>query len=120
MIIIHLNAGRLSKPENLRKLLGWLVKAPEDVDESLRYKLPYIACEVLCCEAPPLIGALTETTEVLDIAWSILDRDPPLNPIQASYFAKVMGMLLLRETDKVSLVIFAVSCVSDARIYPEP
>ncbi|KAF9578298.1 hypothetical protein BGW38_005981, partial [Lunasporangiospora selenospora] len=33
--------------------------------------------------------------------WEFLDRPPPLNPVQASYFAKVIGVFLMKKTSKM-------------------
>ncbi|KAF8939749.1 hypothetical protein BGZ58_008837 [Dissophora ornata] len=33
--------------------------------------------------------------------WEFLDRPPPLNPVQASYFAKVIGMFLIKKTSEM-------------------
>jgi len=33
--------------------------------------------------------------------WEFLDRPPPLSPVQASYFAKVIGVFLMKKTSEV-------------------
>lgn len=53
-----------------------------------------------------MVEALSATKEILNGAWTILDRQSPLNPIQASYFAKVMIMLLARQPDRMLDYIF--------------
>lgn len=39
---------------------------------------------------------------MLEKFWEFLDRPPPLNPVQASYFAKVIGVFLMKKTGDVS------------------
>jgi len=66
----------------------------------IRY--PFIACEVIACEAWGIFESALSNTDVLVKFWEFLDRPPPLNPMQASYFAKVIGVFLMKRTNEVT------------------
>ncbi|TPX57476.1 hypothetical protein PhCBS80983_g03815 [Powellomyces hirtus] len=85
----------LSKPEMLKQLLGYIMA--EDLDENKRFKYPYLACEILSCEIFSICEAIVGNMELLKDFWSLLDRPAPLNPLTASYFSKVNGVLLTKK-----------------------
>ena len=69
---------------------------PPGASDVRRYKYPYMATEVFCCEVPAILSAAVDNTQHLAALVSILDQPPDtLDPHQAGYFEKVL-MLLLR------------------------
>ncbi|KAJ3056073.1 hypothetical protein HK097_008201 [Rhizophlyctis rosea] len=89
----------LCKPEILSQLLAYITT--EDLDEAKRFKYPYLASEVLCCEIFTVCEAVISNNELLNTFWSFLDRPAPLNPLHASYFSKVNGVLLQKKTPEM-------------------
>ncbi|CAH1250946.1 PPP6R3 [Branchiostoma lanceolatum] len=95
-----------------RKLIDFLVRSevmeelvnlitqdpPDDVEEKIRYKYPNTACELLTSDVSQINDKLGDDEALLNKLWSFLEAEPPLNPLLASFFSKVMGMLLARKT----------------------
>ncbi|XP_048578383.1 serine/threonine-protein phosphatase 6 regulatory subunit 3 isoform X2 [Nematostella vectensis] len=90
------------RPEILEELVNLIIKEPEeDFDEKLRYKHPNTACEVLTSDVFTIIDKMTASEELLNKLWSFLDHNAPLNPLLASFFSKVIGMLITRKTSQM-------------------
>ncbi|KAF9959870.1 hypothetical protein BGZ70_008739 [Mortierella alpina] len=67
-----------------------------DMNVALMY--PFIACEVIACEVWGIFESALSNIDMLVKFWEFLDRPAPLNPVQASYFAKVIGVFLMKKT----------------------
>ncbi|KAI9323937.1 SIT4 phosphatase-associated protein-domain-containing protein, partial [Zopfochytrium polystomum] len=89
----------LAKPENLSILLGLITNS--DLDESKKYKYPYLACEVISCEIMSICDGLVADNELLANFWTFLDRQAPIDPLQASYFSKVNGILIQKKVPEM-------------------
>lgn len=81
---------------------------PIELEDNVRYKYPNIACELLTCDVPALNERLASDELLLDKLYHFLDREPPLNPLLASFFSKIMGALIAKKTEQVSFVNFDV------------
>ncbi|KAI9806115.1 MAG: hypothetical protein M1833_004522 [Piccolia ochrophora] len=68
-------------------------------EEKTRLKYAYVACEVLSSETWSISEALMENHEHLRQFWQFLNRDTPLDPLQAGYFTKVNETLLDKKTE---------------------
>ncbi|KAF9547963.1 hypothetical protein EC957_007476 [Mortierella hygrophila] len=86
----------LREPNVLRQLLGYIIS--DDLEDRARFKYPFIACEVIACEVWGIFESALSNIDMLEKFWEFLDRPPPLNPVQASYFAKVIGVFLMKKT----------------------
>jgi hypothetical protein len=64
-------------------------------------RYPFTACEVFCCEVEAVFNTLLEDEELLQLLFSLLDKDPPLSCKAAGYFGRVVGQLLLRKTNEM-------------------
>ncbi|KAJ3160426.1 hypothetical protein HDU86_000760 [Geranomyces michiganensis] len=95
----------LCKPDVLKQLLGFIMA--EDLDEAKRFKYPYLACEILSCEIFSICEAIVGNMSLLTDFWSLLDRPTPLNPLTASYFSKVNGVLLSKKMPEMVTFIRA-------------
>lgn len=85
------------------ELVNLISKEPSiELDEKIRFKYPNIACELLTCDVPALNERLASNEVLLDKLYMFLECDPPLNPLLASYFSKVMGALIAKKTEQVS------------------
>ncbi|GAA5801101.1 hypothetical protein HPULCUR_006543 [Helicostylum pulchrum] len=101
----------LSKPEHIKCLLNYITAT--DLDETKRFKYPFLASEIIACEIQQIIDAIVieHKEELLVHFWSYLDRpaypkrrasdtseekkeELGLDSLQASYFCKTIGVLL--------------------------
>lgn len=79
-------------------------QSSRETDEARRSKL---SCEILSSGTWSLSEALMENMDHMRMFWSFLDREPPLNPVQAAYFTKINETLLDKKTDE--MIAFFVS-----------
>lgn len=87
------------RPEILEELVDLVVQPPDESKEDcLKYKHPNTACEVLTADVYAIIDKLTNNEDLLNKIWSFMESEPPLNPLLASFFSKVMGVLISRKT----------------------
>ncbi|XP_063987263.1 serine/threonine-protein phosphatase 6 regulatory subunit 3 isoform X2 [Diachasmimorpha longicaudata] len=91
----------LTKPEIMEELVTLTTKEPSsDIEERWRYKYPNIACELLTCNVPTLTEKLAGSESLLIKLYTFIDTDKPLNPLLASFFSKIIGVLLIRKSDQ--------------------
>uniref|UniRef100_V5GLW4 Serine/threonine-protein phosphatase 6 regulatory subunit 3 n=1 Tax=Anoplophora glabripennis TaxID=217634 RepID=V5GLW4_ANOGL len=92
----------LLKPDVMEELVTLTIKEPSiEIEERSRFKYPNIASELLTCDVPALNETLAGNEVLLDKLYSFLECDPPLNPLLASYFSKIMGALIAKKTEQV-------------------
>ncbi|KAF9333129.1 hypothetical protein BG006_004002 [Podila minutissima] len=89
----------LRDPAVLGQLLSYITS--DDLEDRARFKYPFIACEVVACELWGIFESALSNIEILVKFWEFLDRPPPLNPVQASYFGKVIGVFLMKKTGEM-------------------
>merc|ERR1719334_60102 len=88
----------LTKKESMEVLMNLIVKEPiDDEDEKVRYKYPNIACELLTSDVNMINDSLAENPDLLNQLYAFLEIESPLNPLLASFFSKVMGLLITRK-----------------------
>lgn len=81
------------------------IEPSQELDERTRFKYPNIACELLTCDVPALNERLAGDGALLAKLYSFLDSEPPLNPLLASFFSKIMGVLIAKKTEQVNIHI---------------
>ncbi|KAK9709780.1 Mitochondrial carrier protein [Popillia japonica] len=92
----------LIKPDIMDELVKLTTVEPsKELDESTRFKYPNIACELLTCDVPALNERLASDVALLEKLCLFLDNEPPLNPLLASFFSKIMGVLIAKKTEQV-------------------
>lgn len=67
------------------------------------FRYPNTACELLTCDVPQISDRLGEDESLLSLLYDFLDREPPLNPLLASFFSKTIGNLIARKTEQVMI-----------------
>ncbi|KAG8520593.1 Serine/threonine-protein phosphatase 6 regulatory subunit 1 [Galemys pyrenaicus] len=93
----------LLRPPHLRAMVAWVTQEPPaGGEERLRYKYPSVACEILTADVPQINDALGADESLLNRLYGFLQSGGSLNPLLASFFSKVMGILINRKTDQVS------------------
>lgn len=75
------------------------------------FRFPNIACELITSDVNQITDALAENTALLVKLVSFLDTDKALNPLQASFFSKVLGLLIMRKSELVGR--FAIIMLND-------
>ncbi|XP_045197932.1 serine/threonine-protein phosphatase 6 regulatory subunit 3-like isoform X2 [Mercenaria mercenaria] len=89
-------------PENMEELVRLITEEPaEDVEEKIRYKYPNTACELLTSDVSQINDALAGSDELVKKLYAFLDTDKTLNPLLASFFSKVMGLLITRKSEMI-------------------
>ncbi|KAK4877234.1 hypothetical protein RN001_009740 [Aquatica leii] len=87
----------LVKPEIIEELITLTTVEPSaDLDECTRFKYSNIACEILTCDAPKINERLAGDVALLSKLYTFVDSEPPLNPLLASFFSKIMSLLIAR------------------------
>lgn len=61
-----------------------------------------MACEILTSDVPQINDALGADESLLNRLYGFLQSGDSLNPLLASFFSKVMGILISRKTDQVA------------------
>ena len=64
-------------------------------------RYPSVACEILTSDVPQINDALGADESLLHRLYGFLQSSGRLNPLLASFFSKVMGVLINRKTDQV-------------------
>ncbi|KAK7494563.1 hypothetical protein BaRGS_00014216, partial [Batillaria attramentaria] len=92
----------LIQAENMEDMVKMITKEPaEDVEERVRFKYPNTACELLTSDVSQINDKLASDKELIDQLYSFLESDRPLNPLLASFFSKVMGLLITRKSEMI-------------------
>jgi hypothetical protein len=99
----YLSFSSLLKPEMMEELVSLITREPStELDERIRFKYPNIACELLTSDVSAINERLASDEVLLDKLYSFLECEPPLNPLLASYFSRIMGALIAKKTEQVS------------------
>ncbi|XP_077115670.1 serine/threonine-protein phosphatase 6 regulatory subunit 1 isoform X1 [Ranitomeya variabilis] len=92
----------LVQPQHMEELVTCITQEPpSDMDEKLRYKFPSVSCEILTADVTQINDALGEDEQLLKRLYSFLQNEDDLNPLLASFFSKVMGILINRKTEQI-------------------
>ncbi|XP_075696038.1 serine/threonine-protein phosphatase 6 regulatory subunit 1 isoform X2 [Rhinoderma darwinii] len=90
------------RPQHMEELVTCITQEPpSDTDEKLRYKYPSVSCEILTADVTQINDALGEDESLLKRLYGFLQNEDDLNPLLASFFSKVMGILINRKTEQI-------------------
>ncbi len=67
-------------------------------------RFPNTACELLTSDVPQISEKLAGDDALMAKVYGFLESDATLNPLLASFFSKVMGLLISRKSEMVSLL----------------
>uniref|UniRef100_A0A671XNW1 Protein phosphatase 6, regulatory subunit 3 n=1 Tax=Sparus aurata TaxID=8175 RepID=A0A671XNW1_SPAAU len=94
----------LLRPQCMEDLVTFITQEPStDVEEKVKYKYPNISCELLTSDVSQINDRLGEDEKLLMKLYGFLQNEPPLNPLLASFFSKVLSILIGRKPEQVSL-----------------
>ncbi|KAM4711653.1 serine/threonine-protein phosphatase 6 regulatory subunit 2a [Anableps anableps] len=92
----------LSQDHCMQELVSLITtEPPADLEERSRFKFPNIACELLTSDVSIINDKLGGDESLLEMLYKFLDKEPPLNPLLASFFSKTIGNLIARKTEQV-------------------
>ncbi|KAM9299406.1 serine/threonine-protein phosphatase 6 regulatory subunit 1 [Gastrophryne carolinensis] len=92
----------LIQPQHMEELVTCITQEPSaDMDEKLRYKYASVSCEILTADVSQINDALGEEESLLKQLYGFLQSNEDLNPLLASFFSKVMGILINRKTEQI-------------------
>ena len=94
-------------PARLHELLSLLVtEPPADADHRRGHKHPFLAAELMGCEAPQLLQSIFEDPDLLALLFSLLSS-PSLNLTLAGYFSKLFHILASRNCPRLLTILCA-------------
>ncbi|XP_030588390.1 serine/threonine-protein phosphatase 6 regulatory subunit 3 isoform X4 [Archocentrus centrarchus] len=92
----------LLRPQCMEDLVTYITQEPcTDVEEKVKYKYPNISCELLTSDVSQINDRLGEDEKLLLKLYSFLQNEPPLNPLLASFFSKVLSILIGRKPEQI-------------------
>ncbi|XP_017122133.1 serine/threonine-protein phosphatase 6 regulatory subunit 3 [Drosophila elegans] len=90
-----------TRPEVIRRLVELITTEPsEDVPMSQRFRYANMSCEILTLGLPSLDEKLLTDAETLQLLYSYLEKEPPLNPLLSSFFSKTFSMLFTKKPEQ--------------------
>ncbi|KAK2169540.1 hypothetical protein LSH36_9g15052 [Paralvinella palmiformis] len=92
----------LTTQPHMEELVNYITQEPTDeTDEKVRYKYPNAACELLTSDVDPITDKLVGEPALINTVYTFIENDAPLNPLLASFFSKVMGLLISRRSEQM-------------------
>ncbi|XP_025099468.1 serine/threonine-protein phosphatase 6 regulatory subunit 3-like isoform X3 [Pomacea canaliculata] len=92
----------LTQPANMEDMVSMIIREPAvDMEERLRFKYPNTACELLTSDVSQINDKLASDRDLIDKLYYFLEADTPLNPLLASFFSKIMGLLITRKSEMI-------------------
>ncbi|KNC33937.1 hypothetical protein FF38_03525 [Lucilia cuprina] len=90
-----------TRPDVIRRLIELITtEPPEEMPLSERFRHANIASEILTMGLPSLDEKLLADTDTLNMLYSYLENEPPLNPLLASFFSKTFSMLFTKKSEQ--------------------
>ncbi|KAM6973496.1 serine/threonine-protein phosphatase 6 regulatory subunit 3 [Aplochiton taeniatus] len=92
----------LLRPQCMEDLVTYITQEPStDVEEKIKYKYPNISCELLTSDVGQINDRLGEDENLLMKLYGFLQNEAPLNPLLASFFSKVLSILIGRKPEQI-------------------
>ncbi|KAL0968047.1 hypothetical protein UPYG_G00261610 [Umbra pygmaea] len=92
----------LVRPQCMEDLVTYITQEPsDDVEEKIKYKYPNISCELLTSDVGQINDRLGEDESLLMKLYGFLQNESPLNPLLASFFSKVLSILIGRKPEQI-------------------
>uniref|UniRef100_A0A4W5MIJ2 Protein phosphatase 6, regulatory subunit 3 n=1 Tax=Hucho hucho TaxID=62062 RepID=A0A4W5MIJ2_9TELE len=86
----------------MEDLVTYITQEPsDDVEEKIKYKYPNISCELLTSDVGQINDRLGEDESLLMKLYGFLQNESPLNPLLASFFSKVLSILIGRKPEQI-------------------
>lgn len=82
----------------------------------LSSRYPNISCELLTSDVSQINDRLGEDEKLLMKLYGFLQNEPPLNPLLASFFSKVLSILIGRKPEQVNQPEEGVVCENGIKV----
>lgn len=79
----------------------WVCNSSKIKPQLFSFRYPNISCELLTSDVSQINDRLGEEESLLIKLYSFLLNEPPLNPLLASFFSKVLSILISRKPEQV-------------------
>ncbi|XP_064541697.1 serine/threonine-protein phosphatase 6 regulatory subunit 3 [Drosophila montana] len=90
-----------TRPEVIRRLVELITTEPaEDLPMAQRFRYANMSCEILTLGLPSLDEKLLSDADTLQLLYSYLEKEPPLNPLLSSFFSKTFSMLFTKKPEQ--------------------
>ncbi|XP_017956995.1 serine/threonine-protein phosphatase 6 regulatory subunit 3-B isoform X2 [Drosophila navojoa] len=90
-----------TRPEVIRRLVELITTEPsEDLPMSQRFHYANMSCEILTIGLPSLDEKLLSDADTLQLLYSYLKKEPPLNSLLSSFFSKTFSMLFTKKPEQ--------------------
>ncbi|XP_030385794.1 serine/threonine-protein phosphatase 6 regulatory subunit 3-A [Scaptodrosophila lebanonensis] len=90
-----------TRPEVIKRLVQLITTEPsEDVPMVQRFRYANMSCEILTLGLPSLDEKLLSDADTLQLLYSYLEKEPPLNPLLSSFFSKTFSMLFTKKPEQ--------------------
>lgn len=92
----------LSRIENMEQLINYITLEPQnDEDEKTKFYKSYISCELLSSDTSLITDTLANDSILISQLWNFIRTREEINPLLASFFSKVVQLLLNRRPNLV-------------------
>ncbi|XP_013417752.1 serine/threonine-protein phosphatase 6 regulatory subunit 3 isoform X2 [Lingula anatina] len=90
----------LIRPEVMEEMVNLVTTEPdESLEDKVKYKYPNTACELLTSDVAQITERLVADEALLAKIYGFLEAEGPLNPLLASFFSKIMGLLINKKSE---------------------
>ncbi|EDV95682.1 serine/threonine-protein phosphatase 6 regulatory subunit 3 [Drosophila grimshawi] len=91
----------ITRPDVIRRLVELITTEPaEDLPIAQRFRYANMSCEILTLGLPSLDEKLLSDADTLQLLYSYLEKEPPLNPLLSSFFSKTFSMLFTKKPEQ--------------------
>ena len=92
----------LSRSEHMHQLVDYIILEPsEDEDEKTRFYRAYVCCELLSSDTCIITDTIANDLTLMSKLWSFVRTREEINPLLASFFSKVIQLLLNRRPNTI-------------------
>lgn len=72
----------------------------EEIEEDKRFLFPNVACEIVTSDVPSVKQRLVEDSNIMNKLYGFFEREPPLNPLLASFVCKTFSSLIIKKMEQ--------------------
>lgn len=92
----------LVRTENLHQLIDYIISEPtSEPNEKLKYYKSFVACELLTSDSNMITDKLANDDIIAAKLWSFIKNKGEINPLLASFFSKVVQLLINRRPNSI-------------------
>ncbi|XP_063675350.1 serine/threonine-protein phosphatase 6 regulatory subunit 3-like isoform X2 [Bolinopsis microptera] len=92
----------LCRMENMHQLIDYIISEPQDEsDEKTKFYKSYISCELLSSDTTLITDTLANDSTLISQLWSFVRTHEEINPLLASFFSRVVQILLNRRPNLI-------------------